>query len=158
MQTLHGASDSPLWLDALRDGLAFAHGKLVAALAANFSEVQLKNPAASGVIVLVYKINVGAPAGVTVQLRRHDADLATDAGAGTNLQIGGAAAAAHVFTDQLAAASGTLISELHRPTNTDPQRFPSWCAELDAGEAIVITTDAVNQAVSAEFFWIELPA
>ncbi len=157
MEVIVGYSDHEFWLDNLRRALSFAGGRLVSALAANFSEVQLINPAASGVVVLVYKANVGAPAGVTVQLRSHGANLTTDAGAGTNLDIGGAAAASHVRTDQVGAASGALISELHRPTNTDVDRFPLWLAQLDAGEGIVITTDAVNQAVSAEFFWVETP-
>ncbi len=158
MEVIVGYSDHEYWLDHLASSRAFSRGSLVAALAANFSEVQLINPAASGVVVRVYKANVGATVGLSVQLRSHGANLATDAGAGTNLDLGAAAGAAHVRTAQVGAADGALISDLHRPTNTDVDRFPLWLAQLDAGEGILITTDAVNQAVSAEFFWIEIPA
>ncbi len=158
MKQIVGYTSDSMWLDALRAGLAFMGAQTVGAGVGVFSEIQLKNPVASGVRALVYRMAGFVPTGGDIVFKRHDADLAGDVGAGVNLLIGGAPGALHVRTAQPAASDGTLLSRRASGGGDDSDRFPTWCLELSEGQGILFTTDAVNTKVSAEFFWIELPA
>jgi hypothetical protein len=158
MRQIVGYTSDSLWLDALRDGRAFAKSAFVGALAGNFSEVQLKNPAASGVAVLLFRSNVVVGAGGNMVMRHHEADLVTDTGTGVNLLAAGAVSAAHFRTAQVAAMDGTQIISVDPTVQNFSQGLPSWLVEIAPGEGAVFTTGAVNVNIGVAVFWLELPA
>jgi len=153
-----GHTDYDYWLDALRDGRAFIKGTVLAASVGNFSEIQLLNPAGSGVNAVVFNLIAHDDLSANIQIRRHDAALATLVGAGVNLNIGGAAGACVLRTATPAALDGTLLTVYNSNNSLNATRFQWWVCELAPGVGVIGTPDIVNDEMSAEFRWIEIPA
>lgn len=159
MEPIFGAIEeaSGEWSRYMRAKRCFVAGGVLAASALNFSEQQLLNPPGSRVTVHVYRINVGAGAGLRIDVRAFDAALGTLVGPGANLWLGGPASDAQLRTATPAAADGVTITGLQRPTSPDATRYANGFSILEPGKGILLTTDAVNQEIGVEFFWAELP-
>lgn len=149
-------SISERWYDEIRRGRAFGGSTDIGPLAANFSEVQLFNPAASGVTAIVAcAIATVGTLGIT-QLRTHNAALATDVMAGINLRSGAPPGQCHVRSTNVAAADGTIVLQVSLLANTPYPFHHNWIAELGEDEGVLVTTGAVNVRVIVSYLWIEL--
>lgn len=144
------------WYSEVRAGRAFMRGTHVAAAAGALGEVQLFNPAASGITVIVRRATSGALAADRHQVRQYDTALGTLVGTGFNLLSGGAAAAAVIRTATPAAADGTLISEMRLPADALGDILDDWSWELGAGEGVLIVGTTANQVIDVTYFWIEV--
>jgi len=139
-------------------GSAYILGSWQTPTSAQYGAVQIKNPAASGVAALVDQITLSIPAGLVRSIRRYDTDLATDVGAGLNVDIGGANAKCHVrqetnatlngsiITRSFDAAGGTLVHDFKRPLVLSP------------GQGIMLVCETVNNGVFAVYEWREVTA
>src|SRR3970040_1377450 len=156
MKHLIGLAELDFWFTSLRASQAFIRGGKQGTGGAVFNEVQLLNPAASGVSIIVYRLKVGAPTSGSIQTRVHNPALATLVGTGINLLQGGAAGVGEVRTASPAAADGNLVSEIHRPNSADYDASPPWHWELPAGTGVLFTTSGQAEEISAEFYWVEL--
>ncbi len=158
MKHLIGLQSGSFWFDALIAGQAFAMGASLEPTVGQVNEVQLLNPAASGVTVVVYHANAVVPAGSLAQWNRYDTALATLKAAGTNLLIGGAAGAAQVRTAGPAAADGVEITGIRIQDPAPLTRSPEWIFQIPQGVGVLATTLGANVRMAAEFYWVELPA
>lgn len=144
------------WFSELRAGRCFARGATVAASVGNFSEVQLFNTLISGVQILVYKALGSTATANAMQLRFHNASLATLSGVGINLHDSPASGVGELRTANPAALDGTAFQVLHS-INFDPIGGDmTWVAELDPGDGILITSNIVNEAIAGTFYWNEV--
>lgn len=144
------------WFSEMRAGRTFSRGGNVSPGAAAFAEIQLFNPAGSGVTVLVYRLLAGAGANDATQIRTFNTALTTLVGTGINLLAGGAAAVAEIRTNNPAALDGTQVSQTYAPANVTFERVDVWSWELGAAEGIIIAAGAVNISLAAEFYWNEI--
>jgi hypothetical protein len=163
------------WLDLLRAGRCFSGYNSRAASAANLSMVQLWNPAASGVRVLVFGaaayISVAMAAGNMVHLYVDNTQRTNNTGQRRqNLLVGGPAAVAEVRQDLTPAlppafAADAMISEQFGPaafTLLDFQPVRSgmpqgFFAELAPGQGITLIQDIVNISLFGYYQWAEVP-
>jgi hypothetical protein len=149
------AAAADIWHTKVRAGAAFTASAFVAALAANYSLIQLLNPVGSGVTLVIY----GAISTVSLTsrptIREYDTALTTLDMNGVNLLRGGAAGLGAVRTEQAAAVPGSRTNSTDALANT-PIYWPfPWLGQLSAGEGIVFCGSAVNSQVSANIWWYE---
>ncbi len=144
------------WYSEINAGRAFVRGQNIGALAANFNEVQLFNPLASGKTITVYRALCSTAAIDGIYCRTHNTALATLVGNGINLQSGGAAGVGELRTAQVGALDGTNVTLLLTVANTPIERFSVWAWQLDPGEGILLTAANVNIGLSVEYYWNEV--
>lgn len=144
------------WLSELRAGRAFLRGATQTAVAAQFSHVQIRNPAASGVILLVRQIYASSAAAMAVALADRDAVLGGGANLGFNLLKGAAAGLGEVRTEANAAQLGTAHASFDLPAGQLTPLIPEWGYELGAGEGVLVFGGTVNVQLSVTYFWVEL--
>lgn len=143
-------ADTPYGYDALTaNNFAFAGAISSAAVAAQFSSVQIKNPAASGKVLFIDSVTVSAAAADLMYLVRYDASLT----AGIVLQscnIGAAAALAEMRIGASAAglrAGLTNIQKWRLLANTPFLFSLKQPIRLEAGEAVLLEFGLVNTAI-----------
>ena len=146
----------PFWLNEIRAGRGFVHSVRLAASVGNNGHVQLFNPAASGITVLVKRLSHSSGGAPLAHMTQHNTELTTDAGAGVNLLSGGGAAAAHLRSVDNSGVLGTIIGNHEIPATTPLLWFDDWFMELGEGEGLVAVNGSVNVSINATFFWIEL--
>ena len=146
----------PFWLSEIRAGRAFTRGRRLAASGGNFGEIQLINPAGSGITVIVHRLVGSMQTSAQIQIRQHNANLLTDVGTGFNLLSGGAASVAHIRTAIPAALDGTLNIERRVLTAVNEEWLRDWAYELGAGEGIFIAPNSVNVELAMAYEWIEV--
>jgi hypothetical protein len=144
------------WLYYMRQGKGFGRGASLAASVGNIGHVQLLNPAASGVTILLKNILVGAQAQQAPTLRTYDTALATLVGAGVNLSLGGAAGQGVIRTDVPAAGVGTLMYPFELPAFQNLNPFGDWIAVLAQGKGILVQGGAANLLIDCTFCWVEV--
>lgn len=144
------------WFTEIRAGRAFTRGLHLAASVGNVSEIQLLNPAASGVAAIIRSIKVGLSVADRVHLRTYDTALGTAVGAGFNLLAGGTAAKGLIKSANPAAEDGTLIEEYRALVDVTQEFVTDWGWELAAGKGILIATLSANEALAVTFKWIEV--
>ena len=146
----------PFWLNEIRNDRAFHRGGALAASAGNFNEIQLFNPAGSGITVVIKRILASVAAASGVMVRRHDPALATLDGTGFNLRAGGAAAQAVIRTTQIAALDGTRISEQLLGASVITPIAEDWNKELPANTGLLVTGRGVNIELMVYYEWNEV--
>lgn len=155
MRVNPGPSISRDWLAEIRNGRAFETGGGQSGVALQFSELQLLNPAGSGVTVTIHRV-VGTIGGVSsLFYRTHGTALATLIGNGVNLQIGGAASAAQFRSETVAAIDGTVIRAVDVLANTPVYLAEEWDAVLGPGEGVLVAGATANTRITATFEWVE---
>lgn len=144
-------------------GVAFIGRVFCGSSTGNFSPVQLKNPAASGVNVYVDAIrSVGPPSvGGRIIIARHDADLANLIATGINKNVGGGVSLAQLRNANPAAlpwAAGNQFDEIPcSSSRIDAPRVYRTPIILGPGEGIGVAFNAVTNDNDAIFEWRELP-
>jgi len=148
-------SQQERWISELAAARAFASGTFLAPSAGNFGEIQLFNPVASGKTIAIYRALACAQTINAIRYRLFNTALATLVGTGVNLLSGGAAAVGELRTNIPAALDGTQIL-ICNVLNFDPYGQPQvWLAQLAAGQGFLVTTNAVNDGLTANFYWNE---
>lgn len=149
-------STTERWFDEIRRGRAFALGTLAGPTAANISHVQLFNPVASLVTIIVYAVWHTENTLSTNDINTHNVALTTLVGNGVNLLSGGAAASGELRTQDNAVQLGTRFATLTLNANDARLFILPWLIELGAGKGVLVTHRVVNQQLSTTFFWIEI--
>lgn len=143
---------------------SFSFMKFAAAVAtaAKNGKCQLLNAAASGKTVYVDKIVVdfGAPVadGTAVNVSSYAGALATDAGAGINMALGGTAATSHVFTDIAGTGpDGTVIHRQLSPASVGGSMVITFNPPLGlaASTGVEVTCLTANLLMACTFYWRE---
>lgn len=147
---VQGASDAET--DAGNAMMGFAQS---GALAANVSQVQLMNPAASGKSLYVDSLTVDETGSsndaYTVAL--FNTALATNVATVSNKNSGGAAPVGQIRTSNNATPQGTLIYNLFGGTSTTLTFKPP--IKLSQGQGVVVAGGTVNRTVNASYQWRE---
>ena len=143
------------WLNELRAGRAFSGGGSLGVSAGNFSQIQLLNPAASSVTVIVHRIRANLSLAGNIEVRTFNTALTTLAQNGVNLLAGAAAGAGAIRTSQPAAQDGTLVRTVRGVAGEGAEVVDTWDWELGAGEGIIVTASATAIEIFAAFWWVE---
>jgi hypothetical protein len=150
-----GVSGGNDWLTYVKQGKAFFGGTRQGASVGNFSIVQLFNPVASGVTVLVRQA-------VTIGEALNDLTIWSDTSArgsldrnGQNCKFDGSASVAQIRVATVAASVGTSILHFQPLANTAVPIGYDWFALLPAGYGVDMYYNAVNLAMGAFFQWAE---
>ena len=143
------------WLNEIRNNRAFHLGSGLAANVGNLGHIQLFNPAASGITVLVGQIDAGVQASRSIHLREHNVALTTLVGTGRNLDIGEGNSLAEIRTVNNAVELGTQLSAYRLEVELMIQVGPKWKHELAEGEGILIVNNLANDGVTANYWWTE---
>lgn len=145
------------WLDQVRAGRAFAGFGNQAAVAAQFSHVQLFNPASSGVRLLVYRIFASSSLVTAYKLCRHDTELPTDATTKANLLTSGSAPVARVRITANAVEQGSQFGQHNGLANDARVIADDWLGEVAEGHGLLIRQNQVNADLAVTYFWLEVP-
>jgi hypothetical protein len=143
------------WLYEVRNSRGFTYAAAVGPVVGNFSHVQLFNPVASPVTMLVRLVVAALLTTGTLLTRTFAAALAGAPAAGVNLNLGAAAGSGVIRVENNVGILGTYIGELPLLANTPLQTAPDWYFMLGAGEGVGFVPAAVNVGVAATFFWVE---
>lgn len=126
-----------------------------AAVAGQFSHIQLKNPLASGKVLFLDRVRFTAGAGLGVAQRidmgQVNADLTNNTGSVQRKNLGGVGSAAQV---RVQANAASLVAVIHSWRIAGALRqTENFCppVRLAAGEGYAIVSPTVNQALDAEF-------
>lgn len=144
------------WLSQLRAARAFLGSASIGPTAANYSHVQLYNPAGSGVQVIVRTAFASVAVAAFVNLGRYDVALTTDQGTGKNSLLGAAAAQAHIRSQDNAARLPTLVAQMYLQAGLPINFASEWLVEISPGQGIVLYPDTVNTEIVAAFSWYEV--
>lgn len=139
---------------------AFYDGRSLSASAANYSMVQLWNPAGSTVNVFIESIiGSGFSPGTGFYLRTATAALANLSGKVRNKRFGGPAGISEIRWEQAAAMSGVeLGSALYWPNGLGITELPfKTPIELEPNNGIIVVCSIVNASTYASFNLLELP-
>lgn len=143
------------WLAAVQAGTAFSQNASQNAVAAQFSHIQLFNPAASGKTVLLRAVLASTGAAAAVGFSMDNVQRTTDAGAGVNLLDGAAASVAHLRQETNAALQGTQFGSVLTAAGV-PLIIPiEWFAQLAPGQGLSTFATVVNVQLVTWFMWIE---
>jgi len=139
------------------DQVSFIGTMNIAAAAAQYTHAQLKNPAASGKILLLRRVVIAAGAGMIVGIGRYDGDLASLSAAVANKRIGSTVAnVGQVRFANNAAKLLTAFKHVAVPTNdARSYSFPSPFV-ISAGQGIGVFAGTVQVEMFATFEWDEL--
>ena len=143
------------WLAEIRAGRGFMKGASASAAAGQNPEVQLFNPVASGVTVILRMVLASNSVAVDCSFRQFNTALATLAGEGINLLSGAAAGKGEVRTATPAAIDGTLIGFIDIPASQTIQIAPEWMFELGAGEGLHVA-GPLAASLRGLFLWNEV--
>lgn len=141
----------------------FMGGVTKSSLANNYSIIQILNPASSGKIVLINRIQgiIGASATVQVWLKAHHTALTSNSGFIRNKLIDGAAQVATQHHQHSTSALGTspVVYLAHLDTNNKvfDCKFKDPIV-LNQGKGIVLSPSSKGIELNVTFFWTEIPA
>jgi hypothetical protein len=127
-------------------GQCFLGHVWVAALAANFSHVQIFNPVANTQSIIVWSLEVFSLVGGYASLRRHNAALSTAYSPANpqNKRLAGAASASQLFTQQNGSLIGTFISWIPVAAAAISPRLLKEPIVIPPGQGLVIAHNTVN--------------
>lgn len=144
------------WYNAIRAGRAFSRRTSRTAVAAEFAHVQLFNPAASGVTLLVRRITVRVGTTAATYVNLYSVELTTLVGAGYNLQVGAAAGLGVTRTQSNAVQLGNTVRDVYVTTTEDRTVQEDYFCELPANTGILVNHEAQNSLIVACFEWEEV--
>lgn len=135
---------------------SFIGSILVSALASNYSNAQLYNPAGSGKRLALRRIDVSLGTGGVVQWRINSTALANARTAYSKLGFG-AGGVGQIRDEQKTTLIGTLITTFLSPaTSTTNINFDPEPIVLEEGDGIIINPGVVNNSIYVTFQWIEI--
>jgi hypothetical protein len=140
--------------DETDDGNAFVIQATAAAVAASYSQVQVFNPAASGVVFYLDKVTFAPTGGADYYiLRRQTAALANVDSSGQSKDLGGAACVTVSRNESSGAGVGTAYGQGYARSSTDGSTVMEFNPpiKLGAGEGFSIQRGTANAALYAQF-------
>lgn len=141
-----------------KTGLSFFAGFYHGAIAGNYSQVQLWNPAASGRNLVLTQINYSMAAIGGVFLRRHTGALVTNASSVIlNKLISGAAGVAQFRTEAFTALFGTSFHYIHLLARSAQLLRVSDPIIVEQGNGVIVACDQLATEVAGAFEWTEEP-
>lgn len=135
---------------------AISSGLSIPALAGNFSMLQLFNPIASGITVLLDGFTAGLTAVGTVWIRFTSAVLANDTDKAYNHKVGEANGLARLRWEQGGVLSGTTWLPFKVPADVSIDKVFRFPIELVAGKGVFLIPDVVNVGLVASYNWREV--
>lgn len=149
------------WLQLIRSGLAFAKGGLVLNVAAQFSYVQLFNPANSGLRVLLYAAFAATSGAVAASNFGYDNTDAAGVLVGKNLLSGGPNSVCHLTEFTSAAAFPTVpLARKYTGAGSGNELgiTQGFICELPPNTGFDIQIGTVNEDMAYTLQWAEVPA
>jgi len=143
------------WLAAVQAGNAFGLYASQNAVAAQFSYVQLYNPAASGKTLLLRAVVGSTGAAAAIGFSMDNTQRTTDAGAGINLLSGAAAGVGHVRQETNAALQGAQFGSVLTAVGAAVIMPIEWFAQLAPGQGLTTYCTIVNIQLVTWFLWTE---
>lgn len=120
-------------------------------VAAEYSHIQLKNPAASGKIVLLDLLVIFL-IGTGLRIGRYDTDLTRDDGTWANATSGGANGVAHIRAQTIGSTMGTQLFYVDNVLDGSivvPLSIPIMLLE---GEGFIVVNNTVNKNLGCTFY------
>lgn len=145
------------WLTHLRAGRAFGGMALQSSSGTFVAQIQLFNPAASGIAVLLYMLTTTHVQGGVVRFGFHDTALPTGVTTVRNLLRGGSAPVATMLRTS---ATAVAIEEFTRYGGVAllPERpIIQWICELGESTGINVQGLVATDDIEVSFLWVELP-
>jgi len=139
-------------------GAAFSASNSSAALAGNYSHVQLWNPAGTGKRLIVTEVLLATAVAGSLSLRRHNVALATLSGAvpmNKRLDAAPVASVAQLRDEQNAAQLGTFAGSVMAAGIASFLWKFSEPYSVEPGFGLQAVGSAVNEIVRANFQWFE---
>jgi len=156
---------SELWAEAVARDLLFSGAIQQGASSGNLSQLQIKNPAASGKQLYVVNLRLNSGGATFARMGRSDAVLGTDITTFGTMALGsGKASVADLNRGVVASASGLFaISGYIREVDVDPAAdteaiHPRFPFRLPPGVGLVVEATVANLALGASILWVELDA
>lgn len=146
----------PFWLNEIRAGRAFAAGTTFGADPGENSHVQVFNPAASGITVIMRRALINGGVDSMYEIATHNVALTTLIGQGVNMLSGGGASLAEWRSQSIAGLSGTQFGRVSLLAETTFEMMKDWQIELGEGEGVLIRQLIVAQNVRVTMEWIEV--
>ncbi|OJB11572.1 hypothetical protein [Burkholderia ubonensis] len=137
---------------------AFTGNGVQAAVASQFSRVQLWNPANSGMRAVVESVSIHVPAGLTAALYYVTAAITTLEEVGQSKLAGGAPAKCSIYIDSNASAPAfPLLMQIAAPANSTTMFQPKEPFVLPPGYGLEIYSSTLNAMLGGNFEWYEEP-
>jgi hypothetical protein len=117
------------------------------------ANVQLLNPAGSGILIVCVAVLVSLSTGADIQVKQNGTALATLVGNGKSTYLGKSDSVGEVRSESLASPAGTLIGTAFRaPTSVLDLGMPWY---IPPGEGLVIAHSVNDAVLSVVFKWYE---
>lgn len=141
---------------ALRAGQSFVTSREIAT-PATLAQVQLRNPAGSGVFLYITHaiFRVGIDMNITVN--RNGTAFASTPANGANQLLGGAASVAVVDSRDSASSPGTEIGRFFAAAVLANIDFVDYFLKVPPGEGVVFAGQTSGSLMGAFLEWVELP-
>ena len=143
------------WLYYLRQGKCFFGGTTLAASVGNVSIVQLFNPVASGLTILLRMYSMSVDVAGAVVTGEYNVALTTNAGNVGPLLFGGAAPVGQIRTQNPVGNLGGTRWPIDLLASTVFVTQPDWYALLPAGQGFNLQTLATNTRLRVGVLWAE---
>ena len=140
-----------------QDG-AYMQGANQAAVAGKYSHIQLLNPAGSGVVALVDRVEFSTGAAGLIYFRYYDTGVTTLVQAWEPTLRGGNAGISQVRQDTNAAVLGTRVVRAEVLADTMYSFIFRYPVILAAAEGCMVAADTANTALLASFYGREVSA
>lgn len=149
-------TSTEFWLAELQAGRCFAAGGIQGPTAANNSHVQLFNPVASGVTLLVRALYASLSVAGSIQIGFYDTALTTLNGNALNLLRGAAVSVAEARRQDNVGVLPSVLMEMQLGAAQVLQLDSMWLCQLGPGTGFVAVAKTVNVGITAQFVWREV--
>jgi len=154
--TVNVSANTERWLSELRAGRCFGGTGSIASVAAQNAHVQIFNPIASGITVLVRNLWADPFTASTIVVTHYNTALANLSTTTVNLLSGGAAPVAEIRAANNAGLLGSIFFGQAFPPSLVQQVAADWVTELGPGEGLTFALVTVNIALEVSFQWNEV--
>lgn len=150
--------DENSFLEELLRGRAFVGGGTQGGAGGTFSHIQLFNPLASGVTVIVTSITASQGSGLDLIVAVNTAALTTNITTVGNQLAGGVAPVATLNSENNAVQQGTIVSREPQSGTTNIVNIVkgSFFA-LEPGNGVLVNPVNQGNTLEASYSWLELP-
>jgi hypothetical protein len=139
-------------------GRAFTRGHVITSNAGTVGEIQLLNPAGSGVNVQVIEVSAGSVVAQQLGVMRSSNVAPTLFGLGHNLLTGLYDSACELRFDVGGAGGAALVLQSFAPANVMQRLWSRWGPQLSPGEGYSFISTVNASTFCAIFHWVETPA
>jgi hypothetical protein len=140
----------------VNEGLSYSFGTNVAAVAAEFSVIQLWNPDASGVDIMIDRITVTSIVSTFITMRRQTAAEASKVGDWKSTKLDAADGNGELRYDSVAAVAGTTIDSIFVLANSPYDFELEYPVLIPENYGLGIVCQTVNQPLYVSFRGREL--